>query len=311
MSIPSESAVPGTTLAAGERPLERSHPIVCLKLAGFTLVELLVVIGIIAVLISILLPALNKAREQANSIVCQSNMKQLSLAFVMYVGESKGATPIFPPIPATYPGGTANERSLAYYMASVGVIRYDVGPFWRFVSSDVRSGPPSITAPPPAVLYRVMNCPTDGFPRTGFDINRNFSYSWNAQFWGGPNPYNQIFAYGFKPNLAPGDVHAVSRINQIKNPSHKIILEEEVAPNDGWSVIGLPSPSGAPEGGNDADTPAFRHTGRGNWGFADGHVESLTSSDIGYTTVQQLTIVEKAMNPQVIASYFHLQSERS
>jgi len=65
------------------------------------LVELLVVIGIIAVLISILLPVLNKAREQAKSIVCQSNMKQLSLAFVMYASPNNGATPIYPPIQGT------------------------------------------------------------------------------------------------------------------------------------------------------------------------------------------------------------------
>src|SRR5438128_1505215 len=72
---------------------------------AFTLVELLVVIGIIAVLIGILLPAVNKARQQAVAVQCASNLRQIAIGWRSYAEANKGLS-----VPARMPliRGTRN-----------------------------------------------------------------------------------------------------------------------------------------------------------------------------------------------------------
>jgi prepilin-type N-terminal cleavage/methylation domain-containing protein/prepilin-type processing-associated H-X9-DG protein len=60
---------------------------------GFTLVELLVVIGIIAILVALLLPALNKARQASIAVNCQSNLRQVYALIVIYLGDNKQYLP--------------------------------------------------------------------------------------------------------------------------------------------------------------------------------------------------------------------------
>jgi prepilin-type N-terminal cleavage/methylation domain-containing protein/prepilin-type processing-associated H-X9-DG protein len=94
---------------------------------GFTLVELLVVIGIIAILIAILMPALNKAREAARTTQCLSNQRQIAVAFQMYCNNNKGRGVGYGPmVKGTAPGGLPDNefwmQQLRPYNGDISII---------------------------------------------------------------------------------------------------------------------------------------------------------------------------------------------
>ncbi|HEY8666752.1 MAG TPA: type II secretion system protein [Tepidisphaeraceae bacterium] len=97
---------------------------------AFTLVELLVVIGIIAVLVAMLLPSLAKAREAANRTACLSNLRQVHLAFAMYAGQNRDQVPI------GYLGGYKQSNYAFYVPASAKYTLFGLLVEARFVNKD-------------------------------------------------------------------------------------------------------------------------------------------------------------------------------
>ena len=230
---------------------------------GFTLVELLVVIGVIALLISMLLPVLNKAREQANAIKCAANMRQIYTYLAMYVAEDHGTH--LPGAPWIWEGPPPyTAYPVAWDMSGnslAGVAHFEEGVLMNYFPHSLQT------------REQIFNCPTDltdGRPVSwgtiSYNIPRNFTYSLNAQINWNFHTNSLDLRNGGAPYRNP-----TLRMSQIRHPGTKILIFEEAFPNDGcfWSI--------APD--ND-DQPTERHTHRGNQCFADGHIERLTKNDI-------------------------------
>jgi prepilin-type N-terminal cleavage/methylation domain-containing protein len=205
---------------------------------AFTLVELLVVIGIIAVLISMLLPALRRARDEANRVYCRTQLRQLTMAALMYANEHKGYLPgphgiVDPP---SAPGDYVN-----------GVTPTDHEPVstgWLWTSGCLKNS-------------RVWLCPADLRLPQGV----TFSYTYNMRLCVKPG-------HDLEDNPPLLDDPFLRKITTFKETSRDILFAEENI------LLNLPYPINDAFFVYDDET-GDRHMGQCEVAYLDGHSDDM------------------------------------
>jgi prepilin-type N-terminal cleavage/methylation domain-containing protein/prepilin-type processing-associated H-X9-DG protein len=233
---------------------------------GFTLIELLVVISIIAVLASLLLPALAQAKGKAHQVQCLNNQRQLVLATHLYVGDS---SEWMPPIQVELAHGRPSWRTLLFKYAGKSGAVFDCPAEKKDVYALGKRVAP--LGPNPTVIGQ----PVAGENELASGIGA-VNVHWLS---GGAQP-----PFG-RP--AP-DENNVCRWNRLELPAQVILFGDGNSDFDGlwpddhwwiWKELGNANSAGFNRAA-EKDPGATRHNRRSNYAFADGHAAILDPSRI-------------------------------
>jgi prepilin-type N-terminal cleavage/methylation domain-containing protein/prepilin-type processing-associated H-X9-DG protein len=221
---------------------------------AFTLIELLVVIAIIAILASMLLPVLGKAKTKAHGIQCMNNFRQLTLAWQFYTEENQEKTP-----------WSWVDPGVKQTMWVTGDLDFNSGNLsnWN-VERDIKT----------SLLWRhcgnsagIWKCPADQSAVTVQGVRRPRVRSMSMNNWFGyawPTAGNEVFRIIYKTTdlVDPGPAG-----------TYVMLDEREDSINDGCFCVDMAGYPAQPNRTMIVDYPASYHNRAGGFSFADGHAE--------------------------------------